>query len=92
MSQIMITCLRTGQVVSTGMVTDQPTWMKLAADWQGVAFLCPACDTMHEWIKRDASLKPVSGVNEGPAPAMPWLNEGEGTGSKEKALQRSGGA
>ncbi len=56
MSRIMIKCLKTGQAVSTGMVTDQATWRRLAADWAGVAFTCEACDTMHAWIKNDAFL------------------------------------
>ena len=47
MAKIMIKCLKTGQVVSTGMVADQTAWRKLAADWAGDAFLCPACGTMH---------------------------------------------
>jgi hypothetical protein len=38
------------------MVTDQPAWNKLADDWVGDPFLCPACDKMHEWIKNDAFL------------------------------------
>ncbi len=56
MPKIMIKCLRTGQAVSTGMVTDQATWRRLYANWEGDAFLCPACDTMHAWLKRDAFL------------------------------------
>jgi hypothetical protein len=56
MSRIMITCLSTGEAVQTGMVTDQPTWKKLAGDSAGDAFVCPACDTMHAWIKSDAFL------------------------------------
>jgi hypothetical protein len=56
MSTIMIKCWGTGEVVSTGMVTDQPAWNKLANNWKGVRFLCPACNTMHSWIKSDAFL------------------------------------
>ena len=54
MSKIMIKCLSTNQAVATGMVTDQPAWNKLADDWAGDAFTCPACDKLHAWIKRDA--------------------------------------
>jgi hypothetical protein len=54
--QIMITCEQTGQAVSTGMLTDQTTWRKLAANWKGGAFICPACGAMHAWIKSDAFL------------------------------------
>ena len=54
--KIMITCVKTRRAVPTGMVTDQATWTKLAPDWQGDAFLCPACDTMHPLIKSDAFL------------------------------------
>ncbi len=56
MSKIMIKCLSTGQVVATGMVTDQFAWRKLVADWAGDPFICPVCDTMHAWIKSDAFL------------------------------------
>ncbi len=56
MPKIMIKCLKTGRAVSTGMVTDHATWRRLYADWAGDAFLCPACDTMHAWLKRDAFL------------------------------------
>jgi hypothetical protein len=56
MSIIMIKCLATGQAVSTGMATDQAAWQKLADDWAGEAVICPACHTMHAWIKSDAFL------------------------------------
>jgi predicted RNA-binding Zn-ribbon protein involved in translation (DUF1610 family) len=56
MPQIMIKCDKTGQAVSTGMITDQTTWRKLAANWKGAAFVCPACGAMHAWIKSDALL------------------------------------
>ncbi len=56
MPKIMIKCLKTGQAVSTGMVTDHAAWRKLPADWEGDAFLCAACDTMHAWLKGDALL------------------------------------
>ena len=56
MSKIMVKCLSTGEAVPTGMVTDQPTWNKLADDWAGDPFPCPACDKTHEWIKNDAFL------------------------------------
>jgi hypothetical protein len=56
MPKIMIKCVRTDQAVSTGMVTDQAAWRRLPADWAGDAFTCPACDTMHAWIKSDAFL------------------------------------
>jgi hypothetical protein len=40
MPKIMIKCLKTGQAVATGMVTDQATWRRLAADWAGDTFTC----------------------------------------------------
>jgi len=60
MAKITIKCTLTGKVVSTGMATDQSAWDKLAADWAGDAFICPACNTMHAWLKSDAALD-VSG-------------------------------
>jgi hypothetical protein len=60
MSKIMIKCLRTDRAVPTGMATDDVTWKKLAANWRGEPFLCPACDMMHEWLKSDAFLQNVS--------------------------------
>jgi hypothetical protein len=54
--QIMINCAKTGQSVSTGMITDQTAWRKLAASWKGAAFVCPVCGAMHAWIKNDAFL------------------------------------
>ena len=57
MPKIMIKCLKTGQVVSTGMATDNLTWRKLADNWEGDRFLCPACAVMHEWVKSDATLE-----------------------------------
>jgi hypothetical protein len=59
--QIMIKCANTGQAVSTGMITDQTAWRKLAANWKGAAFLCPVCDTMHAWIKSEAFLDALAG-------------------------------
>jgi hypothetical protein len=59
--QIMIECRKTGQAVSTGMLTDQTTWRRLAADWTGGAFVCPACGAMHAWIKSDAFLAALVG-------------------------------
>ncbi len=56
MTKIMIKCLATGQTVPTGMVTDQAAWKKLAANWAGDAFTCPACAARHAWIKSDAFL------------------------------------
>ena len=56
MPLIMIKCVRTGQVVATGMVIDRDAWIRLPADWEGDRFLCAACDTVHAWIKRDAFL------------------------------------
>ncbi len=60
MPEITIRCSKIGQTVSTGMVTDQATWIKLAADWKGGAFTCEACGTVHAWIKSDASLRDLS--------------------------------
>jgi hypothetical protein len=59
--QIMIKCRKTGQVVSTGMLTDQITWRRLATDWKGGAFVCPACGAMHAWTKSDAFLAALVG-------------------------------
>jgi hypothetical protein len=54
--KIMIKCAETGEVVSTGMVTDQSAWKRLANNREGIRFLCPACNTTHSWIKGDAFL------------------------------------
>jgi hypothetical protein len=56
MPTIMVKCLKTGQAVPTGMVTDHPSWRRLPANWAGDSFLCRACDTVHAWIKSDAFL------------------------------------
>ena len=45
MPKIMIKCLKTGQAVSTGMVTDRAAWRKLAANWESDALTCAAYDT-----------------------------------------------
>jgi hypothetical protein len=55
--KIMIKCLKTGGAVATGMATDDATWRKLAANWEGDRFLCPACAAMHTWLKSDAFLE-----------------------------------
>lgn len=56
MPRIMINCSKTGEVVPTGMATDQHSWSRLAANWAGDPFRCPACDTTHAWMKSDAIL------------------------------------
>jgi len=62
MTWIMIKCEKTEQAVSTGLVTDETAWGRLANDWQGEAFRCSACGTMHAWIKSDAFLAPVEAL------------------------------
>jgi hypothetical protein len=57
MAKILIKCLETGHTVQTGMVTDEAAWGKLAADWAGDRFLCPACNRPHAWLKSDAFLE-----------------------------------
>jgi hypothetical protein len=59
MPKIMIKCLSTGQAVSTGMATDQAAWNRLAAEWAGGPFRCPACHMVHAWSKSDAFLEIV---------------------------------
>jgi hypothetical protein len=56
MPRLMIRCIATDQLVSTGMATDQCTWKRLPLDWVGEAFICPACHKKHAWIKSDAVL------------------------------------
>jgi hypothetical protein len=56
MATIAIKCASTGKVIPTGMANDQPNWEKLAANWKGQAFTCPACNTTHAWLKSDAFL------------------------------------
>jgi hypothetical protein len=56
MPRLLIKCVATDQLVSTGMATDQLAWKKLAVDWVGEAFICPACHMTHAWKKKDAVL------------------------------------
>jgi hypothetical protein len=55
MSRIMIKCRQTGQLVCTGMATDRVAWNKVIG-WAGTPFNCPACNTIHSWVKSDAVL------------------------------------
>jgi hypothetical protein len=57
MARIMIKCPKTRRDVSTGMAADKDSWAKLPEAWLGTAFRCPACDTMHNWSRSDASLE-----------------------------------
>ena len=59
MAMIMINCPTTGQAVSTGMIADKASWVRLPADWIGTDFRCPVCRSMHTWRKSDAYLEPL---------------------------------
>jgi hypothetical protein len=67
MAKLMIKCVATDKLVSTGMATDQLAWKRLPVNWVGEAFICPACQSKHTWIKSDAVLDvfrpPANGVD-----------------------------
>jgi hypothetical protein len=56
MPRLLIKCVATEQLVSTGMATDQATWKRLTVNWVGEPFICPACHKTHAWKKSDAVL------------------------------------
>ena len=56
MYDVVIHCLRTGQLVSTGIRTDPESFEALPVVPTKLA-RCPACGNSHTWSKRSAILK-----------------------------------
>lgn len=54
-SQVVVTCPKTGKQVSTGMAMDKKSFE--TAIMSGNFFLCPACGQTHTWDKKDAKLQ-----------------------------------
>lgn len=55
MYDVMIHCLRTGRLVSTGVRTDEVSFESLP-DVPATLKICPACDSSHVWSKNSAML------------------------------------
>lgn len=55
MADIVIKCPVTGEIVATGM-TMEPDEFETADPGMNT-FQCPACDEVHTWNRRDASLR-----------------------------------
>ena len=54
--QVVIHCMQTGRLVSTGLEIDREDFTDLP-DRQVTLIECPACGNSHEWSKADAMLK-----------------------------------
>jgi hypothetical protein len=67
MLQIMLTCARTGQFVSTGIETDLETFITLPDVVSQLR--CPACAGTHFWTKRETWLCRGEGAARSSLPA-----------------------